>query len=331
MKPSDHLLTPEPPFIWPEPRVLEGSHSYESVIPFEHLAQRASSILGIVVALSGQGIDHLRTWLEHNVGLQAKLIIAVYPTCSTKQDDIERLRELADRYRKVLEIRIRPYTWVTDRPTNVLCFVDKVLAVVDIMIGSSENLGFDPSPDGKINFVFRADPALVDSFQQYFTWLWAHSRDILTASFPHIPELVLPEGSAEAARQWEAFCHACLDNAQDSDAPPETAQVDPETGAVSLANREGKKVVPPGVDAGLPESDPLADFVARLYLKGAVVTIDKLSRIPPLDAPLDPSWFGDQQSANAAMSRVRSACGSPSSTRKCSRRSRSGRRLCAAF
>jgi hypothetical protein len=30
-----------------------------------------------------------------------------------------------------------------------------------------------------------------------------------------------------------------------------------------------------------------------LYEAGALVSIDKLSRIPPLDAPLDPSLFGD--------------------------------------
>jgi hypothetical protein len=33
--------------------------------------------------------------------------------------------------------------------------------------------------------------------------------------------------------------------------------------------------------------------VARLYETGALLSIDKLSRIPPLDAPLDPSLFGD--------------------------------------
>ena len=232
-------------------------------------------------------------WLEHNDRLTVKLIVAVYPTCPTHQDDIERLRALADRDRKALEIRLRPYAWVTDRPTNVLCFLDQALDAVDIMIGSSENLGFDPSPDGKINLVFRTDPALSESFQQYFTWLWAQARDIRTARFPHIPTLVLPEGSVEAARQWEAFCHACLDDAQDADAPHEIAHVDPETGAVSLKNSEGQDVVSPSVAAGLPEFDPLADFVARLYSKGKLVTIDKFSRMLPLDAPLEPAWFGD--------------------------------------
>jgi hypothetical protein len=293
MTTANRLLMPEPPFLWPEPRVLDGSRSYASDLPFEHLVQREGSILGIVVALGGQGIDHLRTWLENNSGLQVTLIVAVYPTCSTKQNDIIRLRELADHYRTTLQIRLRPYAWVTDRPTNVLCFIDQASDSVDMIIGASENLGFDPRPDGKINVVFRADPALVDAYQQYFTWVWGQARDILKERLPPIPELVLPEGSAEAARRWEAFCHACLDDAQDSAAPRESVHVDPETGTVALKSRAGKDLVPPSVAAGFPESDPLTTFVARLYSKGKLVTIDKLSRIPPLDAPLDPAWFGD--------------------------------------
>ena len=37
----------------------------------------------------------------------------------------------------------------------------------------------------------------------------------------------------------------------------------------------------------------MADRIARLYAKGLLVSVDKLTRIPPLDAPLDPSIFGD--------------------------------------
>lgn len=148
-------------------------------------------------------------------------------------------------------------------------------------------------PAGKINFVFCADPGLVDSFQRSFTWLWAQARDLLADGLPAIPELVLPEGSEEAARRWETFCYACLPGIENDEMPPETAQIDPETGAVSLVSRDNKTVIPPGEEVGLPQLDLLTDFLVRLYAKGMVVTIDKLSRIPPLDAPLNPAWFGD--------------------------------------
>lgn len=49
----------------------------------------------------------------------------------------------------------------------------------------------------------------------------------------------------------------------------------------------------PTEQIGIPRLDRFAAEIARLYEKGSLVSIDKLSRIPPLDAPLDPSWFGD--------------------------------------
>jgi hypothetical protein len=39
--------------------------------------------------------------------------------------------------------------------------------------------------------------------------------------------------------------------------------------------------------------DPTANWISHLYSQGQLVSIDKLSKIPPLDAPLDPSLFGD--------------------------------------
>ena len=52
-------------------------------------------------------------------------------------------------------------------------------------------------------------------------------------------------------------------------------------------------MTPPTEALGLPKLDQLAEQVARIYSKGAMVSIDKLSRIPPLDAPISPSLFGD--------------------------------------
>jgi hypothetical protein len=42
----------------------------------------------------------------------------------------------------------------------------------------------------------------------------------------------------------------------------------------------------PPEELGLTKPNPLAERVARLYKTGALVSIDKLSRIPPLDAPI---------------------------------------------
>ncbi len=281
-------IKPEIPFIWPEPIVLADIRSYESEVAFEGVVQQAESLLGIVASLSSLGIDCLERWLTDNAELQATLIVAVYPTCSTKQTDIERVKELVRRCHDRLQIRIRPYNQVTDRPTNALCFHDSALGATDIVTGSSENFGFDPSPTGKINFVFHADPALVESFQRHFTWLWVESQDIRAEGLPDIPELVLPKGSVEAQQRWETFSDAWR-----HDAPIETAQINLETGEVILISEDNIPIASPGEEIGLPQFDPLADFVARLYPKGSLVTIDKLSRIRPLDTSVDPAIFGE--------------------------------------
>lgn len=217
----------------------------------------------------------------------------MYPTCLTRQDDLVRLQEATKRYADQLTVRIRPYQSVTDRPTNALCFVQRESGVVHLVTGPTENLGFDPRRDGKVNFVFRAEPALVESFNRWFTWLWANSRAVSAEGVTRIPHLVLPEGTAEGERLWREYSNLYVKDSRADDSPSEVAQVDPETGDVRLVSKEGADITPPTEDIGIPKLDPLAEKVARLYEKGVLVSVDKLSRIPPLDAPLDPSWFGD--------------------------------------
>ena len=53
-------LNPQPPFVWPEPRVLEGMCSYEQQPPYGELAREAQSLFGIVLAITAQGVDGLK-------------------------------------------------------------------------------------------------------------------------------------------------------------------------------------------------------------------------------------------------------------------------------
>ncbi|MDR3567191.1 MAG: hypothetical protein P4L43_04110 [Syntrophobacteraceae bacterium] len=79
----------------------------------------------------------------------------------------------------------------------------------------------------------------------------------------------------------------------DADTPQLVAHVNHETGDVIIQAKDGKEVKPPTEELGLPKLDKLTERIARLYEKGALVSIEKLTRIPPLDAPLDPKLFGD--------------------------------------
>ena len=106
-----------------------------------------------------------------------------------------------------------------------------------------------------------------------------------------MPNLVLPEGDVEAARLWEDYRRRCLGHESGAE-PPVRAVVDPESGEVVLVDQNNEALPSPTEAIGVPKLDPLSDCVARVFELGALVSVDKLSRIPPLEAPVKPEWFG---------------------------------------
>lgn len=284
-------LKPQPPFVWPEPRAIEGLLTYEHEPPFGELAVGSHSLFGIVSALTARGIEVVDSWLQRNSRLRASLIVMVYPACATREADLARLLDLVGRRSDRLSVHLRPLER-TDRATNALCFFTPESDAVHVVTGPTEDLGLEATHDGHVNFVFRADPALIDGFKRYFDWLWASSPAISATGVTKIPHLVLPEGTKEGANLWRAYVDGC-DPELAADAPRGSAYVDPATGDVTILAQDGREVTSPTGALGLAKLDPLAEQVVRIYSKGAMVSIDKLSRIPPLDAPISPSLFGD--------------------------------------
>ena len=89
-----HLtLDPVPPFAWPEPRVLSGSHTYESAVPCDSVLSRARSLAGVV---SGVDLKGAR-WFEKLVrtsDLRSRVVIVVYPACPTRPEALNVLNDL---------------------------------------------------------------------------------------------------------------------------------------------------------------------------------------------------------------------------------------------
>lgn len=275
---------PEPPFLWPEPRTLAGHRTYLNQTAVEQLCTTAQAVFGVVTALTGSGIDLLESALEANPTLRCRLVISVYPTCRTDEHDLERLRNLVHALDSRFDARVRPYRRVTDRPTNGLCFTE-LSGEACLAIGPSENLGLDCAPDGKVDFAFRAEAALLESFRRYFDWLWAGSTELGSAGAIQIPALVLPEGTEEGQETWDRYLAACAE-ATAFEAHQQVT-VDPETGEVIVEESATEGI-------GIEKLDPFTDEVARIYGRGSLVSIDKHGRTPPLDAPLNPAWFGDE-------------------------------------
>jgi len=291
--PSRDRLKPESPFVWPEPRVFEGLCAYEEEPPIRALAMRCRAVFGFVTALTSAGVTALQGWLRANSELNVSLILQVYPTSGTRQSDLERLRQTANDVTPRLQVHILPLQHVSDRGANALCFVDSASESMHLAIGSGEDIGLDQENSAPINMVCRADVALVEGFRRNFDYWWTKSGDIASPGTVTIPELVLPEGTDEAARHWTEYIERCLTPPTTEVSSVSTARVDIATGEVILVSATDGPIASPTEAIGLAKPDAMAARLARLYEKGRLVSVDKLTRIPPLDAPLDPGIFGD--------------------------------------
>ena len=146
---APRALKPEPPFLWPEPRVLTGQCSYLDRTAVEHLCAAASSMFGVVTALTETGIELVQRALETNPTFQCRLVVSVYPTCGTRESDLEQLDSLANGSGGRLEARVHPYTSVQHRPTNAVC-IHQFPGEAFLVIGPSENFGLDEPREGKV-------------------------------------------------------------------------------------------------------------------------------------------------------------------------------------
>jgi hypothetical protein len=152
----------------------------------------------------------------------------------------------------------------------------------------------------------QVDAATFEACRKWFDYLWAVAGPLNPEIAASMPRLVLPEGEIEAARQWESFRKQCLDQGT-AEAPTIRVEVDQESGEIVLLDALGEPVESPTEAIGAPTLDLFADGVARMFVLGSLVTIDKLSRIPPLEAPVKPEWFGVDSFRQTGMVRAQTS------------------------
>ena len=295
-------LSPQPPFLWPDARIIEGIATYEHHPPFDELIRASQSMFGMVSAITTDGVSILKAWLARDLNFKARLIITVYPTCATRQSDLVQLLEVVEENRERLTVHIYPLEHLSDRTLNCLAFISKSSDHVYVVAGVSGNFSLDLYAATESNFAFRGDPGFVESFRRCFNWSWSKSKDIRADGVTLIPDLVVPEGTDEGVRLWRSYIKSC---SQVSLGPIDDgtaiefegaliAEVDQETGDVTIKSSKGEKVTSPTEELGLIKLDELSEQMVRVYEKGSLVSIDKLSRIPPLDTPVHPRIFGDE-------------------------------------
>jgi len=290
-------LNPAPPFVWPDPRVLSGSHTYGAQGPLGPVAARARTLLGVVSDLDATGVAWLTAQLEHQPALRVRLVGIVYPACRTRPDVLQHLLDLQARMAAPdgtapLTVRVLPTDRQSSTATNTLAIVEDEGRDPLLAVGVSGNLGLGASDRPDLNLVVPATPALFESWRNWFDWVWGVAVP-LTAATVAIPALVPAEGSADAAAAWHHYLTACRQARPDYAAPGEArVAVDPESGQVRVHDPNGRPERLPTDDLGIPRPDPIAERIGRIWAMGTLAAVDKASRLPPLDVPLKAEWFG---------------------------------------
>lgn len=283
-------IVPQMPFVWPEPRVSSGVGSYELALPFEQAARAALSVFGVVSAIDSRAVNWMEGYLADSTVTKLRLVISIHPTCRTSEADLHDLLRLVERHGDRVAFKVFPEASLFDRSSNLLCLcgADGDSAV---SVGPTENMGFAPASPSQANLAMVVTAATFEACRKWFDYLWGIAGPLRPDVATSMPNLVLPEGDIEAARLWEDYRRRCLAH-ESATEPPVRAMVDPESGEVVLVDQNDKPVASPTEAIGVPKLDPLSEYVARVFELGALVSVDKLSRIPPLEAPVKPEWFG---------------------------------------
>jgi len=293
------------PFVWPEPRVSAGVASYSSELPFESAVRSAVTIFGVVSAVDSRAINWMEGFLADQADSQLRLVFSIHPTCRTSEADLEEVIRLVERHKNRAAFKLYPEQSLTDRSSNLLCLCGADGSLV-ISTGPTENLGFAPATASHANVAMQVTAGAFEACRKWFDYLWGVAGPLRPEVAASMPRLVLPEGDMEASRLWDAFRNRCLDHSAEEQAPVRV-EVDPESGEVVLVDEHGDPVASPTDEIGVPRLDHLADGVARVFDLGALVSIDKLSRIPPLEAPVKPEWFGVDSFRQTGMVRAQTS------------------------
>lgn len=281
---------PQMPFIWPEPHATPGVGSYETARSLEIAAQTAVLVFGVVSAIDSAAVDWIESFLDGRTEAKLRLVISIHPTCRTSESDLQELLRLVERHGNRVAFKVFPEISLRDRSSNLLCLcgADGDAAV---SIGPTENLGFASASPSQGNLTSAVTAATLEVCRKWFDYLWNIAGPLRPEIVTSMPQLVIPKGDTEAARLWEDYRQLCL-NRESVAEPPVHVFVDPDSGELVLVDNNNNPLSSPTDEIGVPKLDPLADQVARVFSVGLLVSVDKLNRIPPLEAPVKPEWFG---------------------------------------
>jgi hypothetical protein len=278
-----------PPRIWPGILEMEKQQPGLEDYPFPYLIKSGGKLLGLFFGLDDSGVKQIADLLETNPNLYCKLIIGVYPTCTSGDQELEEMLALQNNFPDQVEFRLYTINNLRSGASSSLMFIDESGENTVLVTGSL--LGFNSLPlkSNRSSFVFRPETTLIRDWIYWFNYIWVKYAIPLNSFTARIPPLVPIEATEEAINMWEDYLQTCQ---QSLEYQVVKVEIDPETGEMVVINEDGEELALPSTELNIPQISPLADRLSRLYSAGKLVSFNKLSRIPPIDCPAQAEWFG---------------------------------------
>ncbi len=278
-----------PSFVWPD------AHDRDSHRPPGWLdildPDCEVSARGVIWALDSDGVCFLHRCLESDFPhLKISLVIVVYAASPTNTEVLRGLLEFAIAPHGRLKAKLMTISLESNAsPMSALCFSEPKSGRQYFWVGNSGNLGCGADGDGHLNFGFKPDDQLVNRWVEWFESVWTKSAP-LTLATAEVPPLVPASGTKEASDSWREYELLCGELGLQEGINQQIVQ----SGAEALDQEQVQKhdhaAAEIRKEMGVPPPDQLRDEITQLIAKGKVITIDRSSRIPPLEQPLS-KWL----------------------------------------
>jgi hypothetical protein len=286
-------ITVSVPDLMPDTRVRAGVAVYSPPTCLNELIGNTPELYGLVTGLDHRGAEWLRWVAEQPHGPRGLLVLALYAGCPTWDHVLNDVLEVQQATGERLRFRVIVRRSGPDRPANLLWLRSNEKDPGTAIIGNVANFLVDVTwePTDAIMAVPLTTSGS-EAVRRWMDWIEQHSKPLTTRTAA-APRLVPPAGTEEGRRQWDAYFDLLnSDGAGVHDGP--VVEVDPQTGEVSAKDKDGNPLQTLTSSGVLRPVDPVFEAVQKVLAAGRLVSIDRVGRPPPFDAPLSPEVFGQR-------------------------------------
>ena len=247
-------------------------------------------IIAIITDINMETVQFIAETLLNNN--EWKLLVAINPTGSTRQNVLNKLQDLHEKH-EALDIRILLPKAIREQILSINLSLIQRNEEYWLNLGSASSLGIGTPIEGTANLLFRPDAIIINECRKFIDLHWLLGIT-LTRELCDIPFLIPAQGTEEARVLWECYQNKCLNNNEISKAEItlDTIQVN-DSGEVVLASGEKKL----SETMSFPVIDEFEIEITELMKSGKAATLEY--KIPPLQAPISPMFFGIQATERA--------------------------------